>query len=847
MTKRNTGVLWSVTQSLNAAEKKQAQDNMGLDTLYSEANTDSAEKYVKRVYRDSNGKIVTVQSETNSSFNYNDPSSAPINGSGVKEAIDLITVKVDDDTAALNSLMVTSKKNDTIYGENFYSGLKKVSPSGHPEYSYLSVNCGDGLYISSASDVGTAGELRLSEATASTYGGIKIGYSSYGDNYAVELDPTTKKAYVYVPTSTLVNEVTCSHDSVGDLRADRDRTITYLHQATNGQLSVTFSDISIDFSKVHPETSSSYVAGEFVNLVADDGGKLVPAGIVAASKTSSAPSRTSGPVTGDRIMFCFPNGNSSEYWYSSTSTLSFDTSKTGKCLTQAGTWADFNNYSLPLAANGTRGGIQIGYSESNSGSATSRNYALKLSSEKAYVNVPWSDTKNTVGVGSTNPSANEVFVFPFVRSNSGTSQQSYTQLSAVNLLSVSETSDAVDYLLNFNGYTIPKVNVSSMVSDSLLTYDELSGQLIKAAGCGDSTTPIYLNSNGCPTECSIVQPFALNRDSSNNYGDQLLLSSTSNTCGASVNVRKDSGETAIYWPGSSTPKDPTIGYLAPPIGSSDGGKFLGVDSSDNTVRWLSVPQKMVIGGEYQVPSGNDATSTNRIWLPYTYNGIIFGDGFEFTSTSSRYNCYSIQSNMGVMEGMSITYALTGLAGSANSSVACEFYNKNRLLNPSGTGHYYDTVQLYRTGTAGSSTSTSYITYNSLPTGGYKMDLAVVPPHHFLWMHVMINWYPDTGTTFGEHDVYINISLQDTADSNGHQGYGDSRCLVDSYERDVSSDNCGFYRPNYSFIAYNDSDQNKYIHYYQGAADHLGATIYKQMILFKAPGYGALDQPNMEST
>ena len=312
MTKRNTGVLWSVTQSLNADEKKIAQDNMGLDTLYSSANSDNAGKYVKRVYRDSNGKIVTVQSDTNSSFNYNDPSSAPINGVGVKAAIDSITVKVDDDTAALNRLMVTTKREDAIFDGDFFSGLKKVSPSGHPEYSYVSVNCGEGLYISSSSDVGTPGELRLSEATVSTYGGIKIGYSSSGDNYAVQLDSQTKKAYVNVPVSTLVNEVTCSHDSVGDLRADPDRTITYLHQATNGQLSATFSDISITFSKVHPESSSSYVAGEFVNLVTDDGGKLVPASIVAASKNSSAPSRTSGPVTGDKIMFCYPNGNSPE-------------------------------------------------------------------------------------------------------------------------------------------------------------------------------------------------------------------------------------------------------------------------------------------------------------------------------------------------------------------------------------------------------------------------------------------------------------------------------------------------------------------------------------------------------
>lgn len=44
-------------------------------------------------------------------------------------------------------------------------------------------------------------------------------------------------------------------------------------------------------------------------------------------------------------------------------------------------------YSLPLAASGVRGGIQIGYTDSSS----NRKYGLKLENEKAYVNVPWKD------------------------------------------------------------------------------------------------------------------------------------------------------------------------------------------------------------------------------------------------------------------------------------------------------------------------------------------------------------------------------------------------------------------------------------------------------------------------
>lgn len=64
-------------------------------------------------------------------------------------------------------------------------------------------------------------------------------------------------------------------------------------------------------------------------------------------------------------------------------------------------WTD-TVYSLPLAANGTRGGVQIGYSESNSGSSSDRNYAVKLSSEKMYVNVPWTDTVYTHPTGGAN-------------------------------------------------------------------------------------------------------------------------------------------------------------------------------------------------------------------------------------------------------------------------------------------------------------------------------------------------------------------------------------------------------------------------------------------------------------
>lgn len=73
--------------------------------------------------------------------------------------------------------------------------------------------------------------------------------------------------------------------------------------------------------------------------------------------------------------------------------------------TGANTWSlDTNTYltNVPLAANGTRGGVQIGYTTD----ATNRNYAVQLSSEKMYVNVPWTDndTKVTSATNHYTPS-----------------------------------------------------------------------------------------------------------------------------------------------------------------------------------------------------------------------------------------------------------------------------------------------------------------------------------------------------------------------------------------------------------------------------------------------------------
>lgn len=68
-------------------------------------------------------------------------------------------------------------------------------------------------------------------------------------------------------------------------------------------------------------------------------------------------------------------------------------SPTTKFLREDGTWATpsyTSAYVLPTAADGTLGGIQIGYTDNT---ANTRNYPVQLDEySKAFVNVPWTDT-----------------------------------------------------------------------------------------------------------------------------------------------------------------------------------------------------------------------------------------------------------------------------------------------------------------------------------------------------------------------------------------------------------------------------------------------------------------------
>jgi len=129
-----------------------------------------------------------------------------------------------------------------------------------------------------------------------------------------------------------------------------------------------------------------------------------------------------------------------------------------------------NAYSLPLAASGTRGGIQIGYTESGA------NIPLKLSSEKGYVTL----TKNSVttALGYTPPTTN-------------TTYNAATQ-SAAGLMSAADKKKLDGIATGANAYTHPDTHPASIITGLATvatsgSYNDLSNK---------PTIPTSLPANG---------------------------------------------------------------------------------------------------------------------------------------------------------------------------------------------------------------------------------------------------------------------------------------------------------------------------------------------------------------
>ena len=184
-------------------------------------------------------------------------------------------------------------------------------------------------------------------------GGVKVGYTTNGKNYKVQVDESGN-AYVNVPwtdTNTTYNEATTS---AAGLMSAADKT--KLNGLNNYSL----------------PTSTASVLG----------------GIKVGYTTSGKNYKVQLDDNGNAYVNVPWTDNNTTYSVATTSANGLMSKEDKSKLN--GIAAGANNYSLPKSTASALGGVMIGYS------ANGKNYAVQLdTSGKAYVNVPWTDTNTT--------------------------------------------------------------------------------------------------------------------------------------------------------------------------------------------------------------------------------------------------------------------------------------------------------------------------------------------------------------------------------------------------------------------------------------------------------------------
>ena len=202
-------------------------------------------------------------------------------------------------------------------------------------------------------------------ANEEVLGGIKIGYIQTGQNYPIELD-NNNQAYVNVPWTD--NNTATAADNI-------------LEGSNNGT-EITYSPYSTRQNKLSFYTGSTNPNG--TNRLNLNGylyaTKLYSGGLEVLTSHQSLDNYKTKQIAISSSTGTAESDTATRFIYS------FSQDANGVVSVQTRSLPTYNNYSLPPASSAALGGIKIGYTESE------KNYAVKLSNEKAYVTVPWTDT-----------------------------------------------------------------------------------------------------------------------------------------------------------------------------------------------------------------------------------------------------------------------------------------------------------------------------------------------------------------------------------------------------------------------------------------------------------------------
>lgn len=366
-----------------------------------------------------------------------------------KAALERLIV-VADDTARFALTTATAQSGDTV----------KVTSTGKmyliKDESKLSSEDGYEPYTASqASSVpwsgvtGKPSTFTPPTSSATVLGGIKVGYTTSGKNYKVQLD-SSGNAYVNVPwtdNNTTYNEATA--DTLGLVKIGYvSNGKNYAVLLANGKMyvNVPWTDSNTTYTQATSDNLGLVKIGYSANgknypVALDGNGKMyvnVPwtdtnttytnmgaASASAAGKAGLVPAPAAGAqakyLRGDGTWQTPPNTTYSNMGGATSSAAGSAglvpapaAGKQASFLRGDGTWVIPTNTTYAKANTTTLGLVMIGYAENG------KNYPVELdSSGKMYVNVPWTDTNTTYGVVGANGSTGLVKNGSAVTSASG--------------------------------------------------------------------------------------------------------------------------------------------------------------------------------------------------------------------------------------------------------------------------------------------------------------------------------------------------------------------------------------------------------------------------------------------
>lgn len=351
-----------------------------------------------------------------------------------KAALERLIV-VADDTARFALTTATAQSGDTVKvtstGKMY---LIKDESKLSSEDGYEPYTAGQASSVPWSGVTGKPSTFAPPTSSATVLGGIKVGYTTSGKNYKVQLD-SSGNAYVNVPwtdNNTTYNEATA--DTLGLVKIGyASNGKNYAVLLANGKMyvNVPWTDNNTTYSQATSDNLGLVKIGYSANgknypVALDGNGKMyvnVPwtdtnttytnmgaASASASGKAGLVPAPAAGAqakyLRGDGTWQTPPNTTYSNMGGATSSAAGSaglvpapTAGKQTSFLRGDGTWVVPTNTTYAKANTTTLGLVMIGYTENG------KNYPVELdSSGKMYVNVPWTDTNTTYGVVGANGS-----------------------------------------------------------------------------------------------------------------------------------------------------------------------------------------------------------------------------------------------------------------------------------------------------------------------------------------------------------------------------------------------------------------------------------------------------------